>query len=201
MLTGSVTFTGIPQVVNFGSGRGLIVPRICPLLEPNLHSKLLMTVEDGVTEAVNVQRRWLSPPSFFTLQSAVLASRGVTVKSAVGPAVVVVVDDVVDVVDVVLTVVVACAVVVVVVGPGAVVVVVVAPEVVVVVVGPGAVVVVVVGPGAAVVVVVVAPAVVVVVAEFCVGEVLLSQPESSAHTQTTAHTRPRSRATATKPLL
>ena len=74
MLIGRVTFTGIPQLVSAGSDRGLVVSGR-PLLEPNLHSKLLMIVDGGVTEAVNVQRRWLVPPSFFTLQSAVLASR------------------------------------------------------------------------------------------------------------------------------
>jgi hypothetical protein len=163
MLIGRVTFTGIPQLVSAGFDRGLVVPRTCPLLEPNLHSKLLMTVDGGVTEAVNVQRRTLPLPTCFTLQSAVLGSLAVTVKFAVGDAVVVVLDDVVvvDVVD--------------------------AAAVVVVVVVTGA------------VVVVVVTAVVVVVLD--VGDVLLSQPDSIAHTQTTAHTRPRSRATATKPLL
>ena len=101
MFTGRVTFTGIPQEVSDGFFRGLVVPRTWPLLEPNLHSKLVITVDGGVTEAVNVHRRTLPPPTCVTLQSAVLASFAVTLKSAVTDGTDVVVVDEVVVLDVV----------------------------------------------------------------------------------------------------
>ena len=97
--TGTVTFTAMPQLVSGGSVSGLVVPSCRPPAVPNLQSNVAPTPADaGVTVAVNVHFSTLPLPTCVTLQSAVLAAVGVTVKLAVGATVVVVVEAVVVVV-------------------------------------------------------------------------------------------------------
>jgi len=114
--TGTVTFTAMPQLVSGGSVSGLVVPSCRPPAVPNLQSNVAPTPADaGVTVAVNVHFSTLPPPTCVTLQSAVVAAVGVTVKFAEGATVVVVVEADVVVVDVEVEVVVVLATVVVVV--------------------------------------------------------------------------------------
>jgi hypothetical protein len=189
--TGTVTFTATPQPERKGSVSGFVVPSDGPPADPNLQSNVAPTPADaGVTVAVNVHFNTLPEPTCVTLQSAVLAAVGVTVKFALGATVVVVVEAEVVVVETDVVVVVATLVVVVV----GVVVVVVGDDVVVVgelVVVLGELVVVVDEP-ATLVVVVDAGTVVVVAAEVVVvvgggGDVLLSHEATSAHAHATAN--------------